>query len=283
MKVKPSWQMKGWRVPRLGNLELLHLKNNTHEYPTHMHEEHSIALVLDGSETTTCRIGSHIAFGGDLLLINADDVHSSKSVAAEYRVMKIKPKTIDEIASGLFLHRLERSRFPELIVKDCFLFRIFLRLHVTLEQEAASLKHESEFVSAISLLLARTNERNLAFPRAGKETRHAEIVRDYLKANYAENVLLADLTSITNLSAFYLLRVFRKQIGCPPHEYQTQLRIAHARKLLREGMSISSVALETGFFDQSHFSRNFKRIVGVPPGHYSSQSKIVQDKQEKIW
>jgi len=282
MKVKASWQLKGWRVPRLDNLELLHLKNNTHEYPTHMHEEHSIVLVLDGAESTTCRIGSHTAFAGDLLLINAEEVHSSKSVAAEYRVIKIKPKTIDEIVSGLFLYKLETSCFPELIVKDSFLFGTLLRLHVTLEQEAASLKHESEFASAISLLLTRTNKRHLVFPRAGKETRYTELVRDYLKANYAENVLLSDLTSITNLSPFYLLRVFHKRIGCPPHEYQTQIRIAHARKLLREGMSISSVALETGFFDQSHFSRNFKRIVGIPPGHYSSQSKIVQDNQEKV-
>lgn len=40
---------------------------------------------------------------------------------------------------------------------------------------------------------------------------------------------------------------------------------------------ISQAALETGFFDQSHLSRNFKRIVGITPGQYVSKSKIVQD------
>jgi len=63
-----------------------------------------------------------------------------------------------------------------------------------------------------------------------------------------------NFASITNLSPFYLLRVFRKQVGCPPHEYQTQVRIARARKLIRKGHSIAEVALESGFFDQSHFS-----------------------------
>ncbi|HET6892220.1 MAG TPA: AraC family ligand binding domain-containing protein [Pyrinomonadaceae bacterium] len=67
MKLKTGWQMKVWRVPRLDNLELLHLKS-TYEYPPHMHEEYSIALMLNGSETTTCRTGSHTAFAGDLLL-----------------------------------------------------------------------------------------------------------------------------------------------------------------------------------------------------------------------
>ena len=283
IKVNTGWQMKAWRVPRLDNLELLHLKNNIYEYPPHMHEEHSIVLMLDGAETTISRAGSHTAVAGDLMLINADEVHSSKSSASEYRVMKIKPKTIDQLASGLLPRRLERPYFPELIIKDRVLFRILLSLNLKLEQGTSFLEQESEFVSAISLLLARTATCRLVLPRTGKESHHVERVRDYLKANYAENVSLADLTSITNLSPFYLLRVFSKRIGCSPHEYQTQLRIANARKLLREGKSISRVALETGFFDQSHFSRNFKRIVGVPPGFYSSQSKIVQDVNEKVW
>ncbi|OLE71512.1 MAG: hypothetical protein AUI36_02525 [Cyanobacteria bacterium 13_1_40CM_2_61_4] len=283
IKVNTGWQKKVWRVPRLDNLELLHLKTHSYEYPPHMHEEYSIVLILNGSETTTCRMGSHTAFAGDLLLINADELHSSKSVTVEYRVMKLKAKTIAESLSWIWSHRLERRYFPELIIKDRILFQTLLRLHLKLEQQDTALAQESDFASAITLLLTRTAGRHLALPRAGKESHHVERIRDYLKANYAGNVSLADLTSITNLSPFYLLRVFRNRIGCPPHEYQTQLRIANARKLLREGKSVSRVALETGFFDQSHFSRSFKRIVGVPPGYYSSQSKIVQDDNTNIW
>ena len=283
MTTQTTWEMKAWRVPRLDNLELLHLKTHTYEYPSHMHEEYSIVLIVNGAERTTCRMGSYTAFAGDLLLINADEVHSSKSISAEYRVMKIKAKIIDEIGADLFPQRVQRPLFPDLTVRDPILFRTLLNLHLKLEQEASFLEQESEFVSAVSLLLSRTAERRVALPRSEREFDYVELVRDYLKANYAENVSLADLTSITNLSPFYLLRVFRQRVGCPPHEYQTQLRIAHARKFLREGRPISRVALETGFFDQSHFSRNFKRIVGIPPGHYATQSKIVQDNTEKVW
>jgi AraC-like DNA-binding protein len=84
---------------------------------------------------------------------------------------------------------------------------------------------------------------------------------------------LTQLTSLTNLSPFYLLRVFHNRAGFPPHEYQTQVRIAHARKLIRNGTSLSQAALETGFFDQSHLSRNFKRIVGVTPRQYFSDRR----------
>jgi AraC-like DNA-binding protein len=88
---------------------------------------------------------------------------------------------------------------------------------------------------------------------------------------------LTQLASFAKLSRFHLLRLFRTQMGVPPHEYQTQVRITHARKLLRKGYSILETAFETGFFDQSHFSRNFKRITGRTPGQYLSESNIVQD------
>ena len=277
MRAKNLWRIRYWRVPQLDDVELLHGAEINHEYPSHIHEDHSIALVLKGSETTNCRGQSHTALAGSLLLINADEKHSSSSVRVEYRVIKIRPKTLDEIARELFQQSPARPCFPKLVIKDPQLFRLLLTLHLKLEQNGSALEQESEFISTIGLLLTRQHTDRLILSTSGKEPHYVKVIRDYLKTNYAENVSLAQLTSLTSLSPFHLLRVFRNQVGCPPHEYQTQVRIAHARKFLRSGKAISDVALETGFFDQSHFSRNFKRIVGVPPGHYSSQSKIVQD------
>lgn len=285
MKSKNNGQLRYWRVPRLDNLELLHASNITYEYPRHMHEEYSIGIILRGVEVHTCRGTSYHAPPGDLLIINAEEPHSSKSVRAEYRVIKIRPKVLSQISAEGFSHILETPPFHRPVVHDKLVFRSLLNLHLKLEQNVSALEQESEFISTIGLLLARglparhNKNRTLLRP-IGREPRYVRLVRDYLKAHYAENVSLAQLTSITNLSSFYLLRVFGSQVGCPPHEYQTQVRIAHARKLIRKGNPISAVALETGFFDQSHFSRNFKRIVGVPPGRYYSQNKIVQDSVE---
>jgi AraC-like DNA-binding protein len=160
------------------------------------------------------------------------------------------------------------------VVNDPPLFRKLLALYLQLEQNASALEQESEFLSTMGVLLTRQNKEQLALATSGKtkkterEDRYVRLVRDYLKSHYAENVSLSQLTSLTNLSPFYLLRVFHNHAGFPPHEYQTQLRIDHARKLILTGTSLSQAALETGFFDQSHLSRNFKRIVGVTPRQY---------------
>lgn len=272
-----SWQLKLWRVPHLDNLELLHGSNITYDYPRHMHEENCIALMIRGKEITTCRGKSHIALPGSVLLINAEEVHSSQSFETEFKIIKIKQTILNRIAFDIFGREPEKPYFSEFINRDKSTFRLLLNLYGKLTGNLSLLEQESEFISVIEKLLAQQNKNFSALQPVGREPRSVKSVRDYLKSHYAENVSLSELASIADLSRFYLLRVFHHQMGVPPHEYQTQVRITHARKLLRKGFSISDAALETGFFDQSHFARNFKRITGRTPGQYLSESNIVQD------
>jgi AraC-like DNA-binding protein len=102
-------------------------------------------------------------------------------------------------------------------------------------------------------------------------------VREHLTESYAENVSLRQLARLVQLSPFHLSRVFCQQVGMPPHAYQTQVRVARAKTLIRQGHSISQVATLTGFADQSHLTRHFKRLVLLTPGQYLQNSKNVQD------
>ena len=273
-----SSKIKFWRVPHLDNLDLLHVWDATYDYPRHVHEEYAIGIILAGAETHICRGTSFKAFSGDLMLTNPEEAHSNKSVGTEYRILAIRPETLSRIAGDVIGRIHETPHFANPIVKDSSMFRLLLNLHLKLEQNASPLELESEFISTIGLLLARQNKNKSIFQPVGKERGYIKLAQDYLKSHAAENVSLAELAAITSLSPFHLLRVFRNQVGVPPHEYQTQIRIIHARRLIRSGHSISEAALETGFFDQSHLSRNFKRIVGITPGQYISQSNIVQDR-----
>src|ERR1051325_2495834 len=275
-------QIGFWRVSHTDNVELLQVSVAKYHYPRHIHPENSIVLLLQGVETTTCRGTTHKAYPGDLLLINAEEAHSSTSIGSSYWAIKISQRILDRVWSQMVGRNRNEPYFPELIVNDPMVFRLLLKLYLTLKQNIPSLETESDFLSTIGVLLARQNKNHATFRNVGKEHRRIALARDYLKSHYAEHVTLAELTSLTNISPFYLLRVFHSEVGIPPHEYQTQVRIAQARKLLRKGMPISQIALATGFFDQSHLYRNFKRIVGVTPGQYLSQSKIVQYAAEQV-
>ncbi len=271
------WRLKFWRVPHLEGIELLHVSNLTHDYPRHIHEDYCIVIILRGTETHICRGKSYKALAGNIMLLNSDEAHSTRSAGVEYRVIHISSKELVRFASEVTNRKPETVYFHNPVIEDSLTFRLLLGLHLKLEGKASPLELESEFLSAISLLFKRQEKFHFKLEPVGKEPRYIELVRDYLRSNYAENVSLSELASLTNLSPFHLLRVFSNQTGVPPHEYQTQVRVIQAGRLLRKGYSILNAALETGFFDQSHLCRNFKRITGMTPGFYLSHSNIVQD------
>ena len=70
------------------------------------------------------------------------------------------------------------------------------------------------------------------------------------------------------VSQYYLIREFKKRFGLTPHQYQMQNRVRKAQHLLLEGRSIAEVALITGFCDQSHFDRWFRKMLGITPSEY---------------
>lgn len=129
-------------------------------------------------------------------------------------------------------------------------------------------------LETLTRFVARHAKRPPAPRRDGGEPAAAARVRDYLEEHYAEEVSLTQLAGLVGLSPYHLNRVFHRTHGLPPHALQTQLRVVRARTLLRHGWAPAVVAAETGFADQSHFTRRFKSVVGVTPGVYR---KNVQD------
>ena len=93
--------------------------------------------------------------------------------------------------------------------------------------------------------------------------------RDFIVTNYRENISLAQLAGLAHSSPYHFNRLFARHVGMPPHAFQNQVRVERSKALILEGTSIAQVAMQTGFFDQSHFTRYFRRIVGVTPSSYA--------------
>lgn len=81
-------------------------------------------------------------------------------------------------------------------------------------------------------------------------------------------VSLDALARAVHLSKSHLVRLFRTQVGLPPHAYLLRLRISRACRLLAAGMPIAEAAHAAGFADQSHLTRHFKYYLGLTPGAY---------------
>ena len=141
-------------------------------------------------------------------------------------------------------------------------------LHLCLENSASKLEKESLLIWTFARLISKYAQAPPPIKPISPEISAIKLTQEYLKANYSENISLEQLSNLVNLKPLRLLRVFRKTLGLPPHAYLIQLRVTQAKKLLAMGISIANAAAETGFSDQSHLHRHFKRVVGVTPGQY---------------
>jgi AraC-like DNA-binding protein len=272
MKIKDkSWKIRNWQVAGIDGLELLHASNVTHDYPRHIHEEPCLVLMQRGHEVNRCRKGTFVATAGEVMLLNADEAHTSQSIGAEYRMMSIPQRLLEQLASEAWGREMRDLHFSHPVVRNKAVFRSLLKLHLSFENPSSTLEQQSRFASTVIDLLCHIN---LRVPEGvGREKCRLRLVRDHIREHYSENISLEALAEIAGLSSFHLLRVFRTHVGIPPHEYQTHLRVNKARGLLRAGHTIAETSLMLGFCDQSHFSRNFRRITGMTPGYYASYSR----------
>lgn len=116
-------------------------------------------------------------------------------------------------------------------------------------------------------------------PRGRLTPREMSAVGSFIEANLDKSISLDQLSQVTGKSRFHFSRLFRRSVGTAPYRYVIERRIARAFGLLRHsGLPVSEIAVATGFADQSHLNRSFRRAYGATPGSVRNrESKIVQD------
>jgi AraC-like DNA-binding protein len=269
-----------WREPALDDLELLRARFVTHSFAPHAHDGFAIGVILVGAERFRYRGGDHTAAAGDVVIINPGEIHTGQAATPSgwaYRMLYPSAAIVQRAAEQLAGRARPLPHFPQPVVRDDAQAEALRELHRALEAPLEPLERDTLFLAAMAHLVARHADREPAanMPRAAREG--VARARKFLEQHHAEHPSLDQLAAHVGLSPFHLLRVFKQETGATPHAYLTHVRVAHARRLLAAGLPPADVAAQTGFADQSHLTRTFKRIVGVPPGKYSRDRKNLQD------
>ena len=269
-----------WRDPVLRDLEMLHATYITYAFSRHAHEGFGIAIVEAGAMEFEYQGATYIAPAGSVVVMHPGEVHTGQAVLETgwtYRTLLPAVEWLLQAAVELAERPSDMPYFSSPVIHDARLNQQFVALHRTLESSPSHLERESCFLWGMTHLVNNYASDRPSVRSVGQEPRAVQQVRDYLIAHHADNPSLKELAALVNLRPLRLLRVFRKQIGLPPHAYLNQVRVNQAKQLLVAGWSITHTALETGFTDQSHLHRHFKKMVGVTPGQYARGCKNVQD------
>ncbi len=267
----PLEQAKFWQAQDLGQLDLLHATYITHAFTRHIHNGYAIGIIERGAETFYYQGQTHVAPAGSIVVINPGEVHTGQAVnntGWTYRMLYPEINLVQQAAQAVSGRWRDFPDFPHPVIQDDYLVPIIRNLHITLERSLSTLERETHFISALTQLIARHADGKPKLLPVAKAHRGVLRAQEYLQAHYHENISLDQLADVAELSPYHFTRVFKEIIGLPPHTYLTQVRIEEAKTLLSQGYPIVQTAMETGFTDQSHLTRRFKRIVGVTPGQY---------------
>jgi len=201
------------------------------------------------------------------MLMEPGETHATTAVRrpADFKVLFIPPGIVTHAARECGISQTPHFRASH--GSNPLYFRALAELYAAAKQGETVLEQQSRFAVCLQFLFGHYIERAVPL-RVNKEHHALARACTHLQERFSEPVSLEEISSIAGLSRFHLLRAFKKRYGVPPHAYQVNLRISCARRLLRKGVSSGETALYVGFADQSHFTRHFKRILGVTPGQY---------------
>jgi AraC-like DNA-binding protein len=278
--------VKIWRPQHAQNIELVRGTFTTYSTPLHFHENLEINIKHGNAWEFYYRGTKHYIPPNTLVLIQPGEVHKSWCSVDDpnciFRGLHIDSALLQQIATEVAGREKGTPFFPDPLVSDRNLSELVASFHAACEGVSPQLEQQSRVLDVLAQIVMRCADDRLSPQPLGKERQPIERVRDYLQEHYADDISLEQLVQIANLSAFHLNRVFRQTVGLPPHAYQTQIRIARAKTLLRKGWTIAHVAHAVGFASQSHFGWHFKRLLGVTPGQYVKDSKNLIEPQTRV-
>lgn len=256
--------------PLLGGLELLQASYEKQTFSRHTHEGYTVGVIRQGAQRFWRHGGYHIAPQNSIILVNADQIHDGHSATEggwTYEAMYPTESQFKAVTQELGLTS-EVPYFPEAVEQNPQLAHQLLTLFSLLRENQDPLLTETYTHYTLLSLACRFNKRPQAPVEQAKSGKEIEWVRDYLHQHATETVSLDTLSQLSGISPYHLVRQFKARFGLPPHAYQIQLRVRLAQAKMKHGMTLADCAISSGFHDQSHLHRHFRRIMGVTPRQY---------------
>jgi len=267
-----------WQPHGIRGLELLRATYIRQRFSRHAHQRFAVGVIEAGALGFYYRGENVVAPAGAINLANPDEPHTGHAATQQgwtYRMFYFDADHLRDAVTQMADRLCAVPRFARGVIRDDGLAYQIRRLHHALAQGTFSrLEMQSRFMALLVALIQRHADTRTYQRPIGREPRAVERVREYIHSHYADDVSIDRLASIVCLSPYYFMRVFTRNVGLPPHTYLIQTRVRQARAMLQAGQRPAAAAQATGFFDQSHFTRHFKRLTGMTPGKYR---RIVQE------
>lgn len=258
---------------------LQYLRSRSGETPEFCMDQHAIAIYTDVPANFTSerrmdgRFQQDVVAEGHILVMPSEMPYWVREPEeSNYLLLSFDPALLATVAS-----QSDNSDSVELIphfaTPDPLIHQLSLSLKAELESgRVGSRLYAETAVTMLAVHLLRyysTQTVSVSSTPTDLPKRELQQVLDYIHAHLDQEIGLADLAALMQITPVYFCRWFRATVGMSPHQYVLQQRVERAKVLLRQKkISIAEVALRCGFANQSHLTRHFHRRVGTTPKAY---------------
>jgi AraC-like DNA-binding protein len=247
-----------------------------HVYDRHSHDAYLFGVTEQGVQAFRCRGSTRASAAGMIMAFNPDDPHDGHAAARggfTYAMLHLGTDLVADVLADAQGRRAGLPLFTEPVVDDRPLAGRLRRLNALLLDGATRLEAQELVMGVVLAMVGRHASQPVAAPvpwGGGALSR----VRDLLHDGFADDLGADDLARAVGLSRFQLYRQFRERYGVAPSAYLRQVRLREARRRLAAGAAIAEVAFATGFADQSHLTRWFRRTYGITPRVYQQGRSV---------
>jgi len=255
-----------FELNNLQGVSVTHGYNISNDFPVHFHSTFILGIIERGERIFTYQGSKTILKQNDIFIVQPFEPHSGKSADKSGHSYKVISFNLDTACY-----------FPKLIIHQPDLLNKIKKFHTLAEYEKSS----STLISIYDEIILQL--KTFAFGNANflddEISSRIHLTKLFIENNCDRNISLKEMSEIACLSESHFNRFFHKCFGLSPYAYYLVCKMNKSQKVLLKHKSVIDATYQIGFFDQSHFTKLFKKHVGVTPGKFLRDNKTIQNKR----
>ncbi|WP_432737133.1 AraC family transcriptional regulator [Maridesulfovibrio sp. FT414] len=257
-------------LPHVAAVEGTDISNR---FPRHVHSSYIFTLVLQGSRKMIFKNGATVFRAGEMCILPPGTSHTCESVSDttgshSYRALCVTAKYMEKLTGEITGRPGNPPDFDCTVPHREFDGQSFADFFTELNVPGSLLERETALTTFLYHAILNLSCGTVHPDESGPQIQALERVHRHITANFRMRITLDDLAQTGCISPFHLQKLFVGHYGLSPQEMVISCRVKEAERLLKTGQPIAEAALNSGFSDQSHFSRHFKRVTGITPGRF---------------
>jgi AraC-like DNA-binding protein len=252
-------------LKELDGIEILSIKNQQVGFPEHYHDTFCISLIEDGVEAI--KMGDNTIFSeqGHITINNPYEIHANpvidKQLTNSFTTVYLSPDLVDHFLNQKQVH-FSHQQAIDTVTNTDFKYMVKAIKNQDSQNIEASLK---SFLSKLTVD-SKSGLEDLKY----SNRKWSELIV-LIENKLEEKITLDFLAKFMDMNKFNFAKAFRSRYGLSPINYVIMKKIFKSKELISRSTNLTQLAYQFDFADQAHFSKQFKRFIGMPPRAYKNQ------------